>query len=124
MSFPHRCASAVTTLVYCAEHYSSPLAVTQWCDLRLCPQPDRSHAFLSADRRQQVLLVQEPQGEVDQQPSDGLQLLPGLLGVRVAEALLAGVLLHLPHVVDRVVRQAFEDLLLTGQRKQRRGKKT
>lgn len=47
---------------------------------------------------------------MDQQPADGLQLLGGLLGVRVAEALLAGVLLQVSHVVDRVVRQAPEDL--------------
>lgn len=81
-----------------------------WAELRLCPQPDRSHAFFSAQWRQQVLLTQEPQGEVDQQPSDGLQLLCGLLRVCVAEAFLAGVLLQLSHVVDSVVGQAFEDL--------------
>lgn len=48
---------------------------------------------------------------MDQQPSDSLQLLSGLLGVCVTEALLAGELLQLAHVVDTVVGQAFEDLL-------------
>lgn len=81
-----------------------------WAELWLCPQPDRSHAFFSAQWRQQVLLTQELQGEVDQQASDGLQLLCGLLGVCVAEPFLAGVFLQLSHVVDSVVGQALENL--------------
>lgn len=79
-------------------------------ELWLCPQLYRSHAFFSGQRRQQVLLTQEPQGEVDQQPSNGLQFLHSLVRVGVAETLLAGVLLQISHVVDRVVGQAPEDL--------------
>lgn len=78
--------------------------------LRLCPQLYRSHAFFSGQWRQQVLLTQELQGEVDQQPSDSLQLLYSLLRVCVAEAFLTGVLLQPSHVVDSVVGQAFKDL--------------
>lgn len=92
---------------------SSPLVLRSgliWAELWLCPQPYGSHAFLSAQWRQQVLLTQEAQGEVDQQPSDGLQLLYGLLRVCVAEAFLGRVLLQLSHVVDSLVGKTFEDL--------------
>lgn len=81
-----------------------------WAEQCLCPQPNRSHAFLGVQWRQQVLLAQELQGEVDQQPSHGLQLLPGLFRVCVTEVLLGCVLLQLSRVVHGVVGQAFEDL--------------
>lgn len=47
---------------------------------------------------------------MDQQPSDGAQLLHGLLGVSIAEAFLAGVLLQLAHAARAVAGEAFEDL--------------
>lgn len=91
--------------------WRSSLVAVAWCsELCLCPQPYRSHAFFSVQRRQQVFLTQELQGEVDQQPSDGLQLLLGLLRVCVAQAFFADVFLQLSHVVDSVIGQAFEDL--------------
>lgn len=79
---------------------------------RLCPQPNRSHAFLGVQRRQQVILTQELQREVDQQPSDSLQLLSGLFRVCVTEAFLGCVLLQLSRVVNGVVGQTFEDLVI------------
>lgn len=81
-----------------------------WVEQCLCPQPNRSHALLGVQRRQQVLLTQELQREVDQEPSHGLQFLSGLFGVCVTEALLGGVLLQLSCVVHSVVGQTFEDL--------------
>lgn len=81
-----------------------------WAEQCLCPQPNRSHAFLGVQRRQQVLLAQELQGEVDQQPSYGLQLFSGLFEVCVTKALLGSVLLQLSCVVHSVVGQTFEDL--------------
>lgn len=81
-----------------------------WAEQCLCPQPNRSHAFLGVQRRQQVLLAQELQGEVDQQPLHGIQLFSGLFGVRVTEALLGSVLLQLSCVVHSVVGQTFKDL--------------
>lgn len=78
----------------------------------LCPQPNRSHAFLGVQRRQQILLTQELQGEVDQQPSDGLQFLSGLVRVCVTEALLGSVLLQIARVVHGVMGQAFEYLVV------------
>lgn len=91
-----------------------------WAGVWLCPQPYRSHAFFSGQWRQQVFLTQELQGEVDQQTSDGLQLLYGLLRVGVAEAFLDSVLLQLSHVVHRVEGQTFENL----HPEHRRGEKT
>lgn len=75
-----------------------------------CPQSYRSHALFSGLWRQQILLTQEFQWEMHQQPFDILQLLPGLLGVCVAEAFLAGVFSQLSHVVHRVDWKTFEHL--------------
>lgn len=118
MFFPHRWhASALTASTHCAEHqmsYKQPFNVASWSwpggSLSSSPQTDRSHAFPSGQWRHQVLLAQELQGEVNQQPSDGFQLLGCLLWVCVAEALLCRVLLQLTQVVDSVIGQAFEDL--------------
>ena len=52
---------------------------------------------------------------MDQEAPHGPQLLARLLGVRVAQALLAGVLPQLPHVVHRVGGQAAEHLGGRGQ---------
>lgn len=118
MFFPH-CwhASALTASTHRAEHQMSykqlfNVALWSWLggSLSSSPQTDRSHAFPSGQWRHQVLLAQELQGEVNQQPSDGFQLLRCLLWVCVTEALLCGVLLQLTQVVDSVIGQAFEDL--------------
>ena len=66
----------------------------------LRPQPHRSHPLLAAQRRKQVLLRQEVEGEVDQETPDLLHLLIGQRGVRVTQPLLTGPLLQLSHVVD------------------------
>lgn len=122
MFFPHRRhASALTASTHCAGHqmsYKQPFNAASWSwlggSLSSSPQTDGSHAFPSGQWRHQVLLAQELQGEVNQQPSDGFQLLRCLLWVCVAEALLCGVLLQLTQVVDSVIGQALEDLCCGG----------
>lgn len=114
-------AGALTTSVRCfdahrlwedqpVEQLHSGDSGLVWAEQCSCPQPNRSHAFLGVQRRQQVLLAQELQGKVHQQPSHSLHLLSGLLGVSVTEALLGSVLLQLSCAVHSVVGQAFEDL--------------
>lgn len=78
--------------------------------LWLCPHLHRSHAFLGVKRRQQVFLTQEIKGKMNHYPSDCLQLFRCLLIIGVTKAFLAGVLLQLPLVTDRVAGQTSEDL--------------
>ena len=76
----------------------------------LCPQSYGGHALFTAQWRQQVLFTQKCKWKVDQQTSDGLQLLFSLLRVCVTETFFGGMLLQLSHVVDSLTGQGVEDL--------------
>lgn len=76
----------------------------------LCPKVCGSHAFFTVQRWQQVFLAKEFQRKVDEQPSDGLQLLCSPRRVCVAERFLAAVVSQQIHVVNAVAWEAFKNL--------------
>ncbi|TNN72470.1 hypothetical protein EYF80_017246 [Liparis tanakae] len=68
---------------------------------------------IDRQRRQQVLLTQELQGEVDQQPVDSLELLSGLLGDSIHNCIPDPIIDGLP-----IIGTADKELVLRAEKRQ------